>query len=219
MEQLARPISGSLRFLGLRRPEPTPSSYRRVEDALNPDAQLEISSRLDAGESLLWADVPRQGLMLRASDVFMIPFSLLWAGFAMFWFASAWGAGAPLPFVLFGVPFVAMGLHMIAGRFLVDARARARTVYGLTNRRAIIVSGIFSRSIQSLPLRTLTDVSLTEGSGGRGTILFGRPHPYAAFYGGMHWPGMTAHSTPGFEHIVGAKQIYDQLLAAQRAAT
>jgi len=87
----------------------------------------------------------------------MVPFSLLWGGFAIFWLASALIGGAPLPFALFGVPFVLMGLHMIFGRFIVDRRERAKTYYGLTDSRVIIVGGLFSRSVTSLALRTLSE--------------------------------------------------------------
>jgi hypothetical protein len=180
--------------------------------------QQEISRVLDSDESLLWSGAPRQGLMLRPGDIFMIPFSLLWGGFAIFWEASVLRSNAPVFFALFGVPFVLVGLYMIVGRFFVDARIRAKTSYGITNRRAIIVSGLFSRTTTSLPLRTLTDVSLQERPDHSGTIMFGRPLPYSYWSSGMRWPGMSQYSTPAFEMIRDAKSVHDQLLKAQRAA-
>lgn len=44
-----------------------------------------IESRLLPGEKILWTATPVQGLMLSASDAFLIPFSLIWCGFAIFW--------------------------------------------------------------------------------------------------------------------------------------
>jgi hypothetical protein len=122
----------------------------------------------------------------------------------------------PIFFALWGVPFVVVGLYLIVGRFFVDARARARTFYGLTNRRAIIVSGIMSRSTRSIPVRLLTDVSVQERANGTGTVLLGRPHPFAGWYSGMPWPGMDQYSTPGFELIPDAKRVHDQVLEVQR---
>ena len=182
--------------------------------------QNELAGVLDSGESLIWSGVPRQGILLRPSDGYMIPFSLLWGGFAIFWEASVLRTEGPNSefMSLWGIPFVLIGLYMIVGRFFVDARIRARTFYGLTNRRAIIISGVFSRTINSLPLRTLTDISLLERSDRSGTILLGRPQPYSSWGSGMRWPGMNQYSTPAFEMIPNAKGVHDQLLEAQRTA-
>jgi hypothetical protein len=148
----------------------------------------------------------------------MIPFSILWGGFAILWEASAVAMGAPFFFALFGVPFVLIGLHFTIGRFFLDSRMRAKTFYGLTDRRIIILSGVFSRSTNSLPLRTLHDLLLRERADGRGTILFGRPYPFASWYAGMQWPGMSHYETPSFELIEQSKRVHDQILEAQRAA-
>jgi hypothetical protein len=107
---------------------------------------------------------------------------------------------------------------MIIGRFFVDARIRSRTIYALTNRRAIIISGLFSRTVNSLLLRTLTDISLQERTDQSGTILLARPQPNSQWNSGMRLPGMSQYSTPSFEMIPNAKAVHDQLLKAQRAA-
>jgi Bacterial PH domain len=182
--------------------------------------QNEIAQALDSGESLIWSGVPRQGLVLRPSDAYMIPFSLLWGGFAIFWEISVLGTSGPNAgfMSIWGIPFVLIGLYLILGRFVVDARLRAKTFYGLTDRRAIIISGVFSRTTNSLPLRTLTDISLQERSDRSGTILLGRPQPYAYWSSSMRWPGMSQYSTPAFEMIPNAKAVHDQLLKAQLAA-
>jgi hypothetical protein len=179
---------------------------------------MELARLLDAGESLIWAGSPKRGVLLRPTDALMIPFSLLWGGFAFFWEFGVVTSGAPLLFRLWGVPFVLVGIYLIFGRFFADARVRASTVYGLTNRRAIIVSGVFARTTSSLPLRTITDISVQERGDRSGTVLLGRPNPYAAGQMGFMWPGMSQYSTPSFELIPEAKRVHDQLLAAQSAA-
>jgi hypothetical protein len=125
---------------------------------------------------------------------------------------------APGFFALWGIPFVLVGLYLIAGRFFVDARQRTATAYGITNKRAIIVSGLFSRSVKSLTLRTLTDVTLSERSDGSGSIVFGSQPSSGPWLGGASWPGRSAQQLPSFDLIEDAKAVYSQLRAAQSAA-
>ena len=175
-------------------------------------AQQEIQRDLDGSESLLWSGRPKQGVLLRRSDGYMIPFSLLWCGFAIFWEWSAATSGAPPFFLLFGGVFVLVGLHFVFGRFISDARLRRNTLYGITNERVIIRTG---KKVKSLNLRTLSDISLNEGSTGEGTILLGPESPMGAWQGGFAWPGMP-QGTPQLEQIADAKAVFDILRKAQR---
>ncbi len=165
-----------------------------------------ITVELAGGERLLWAGQPRQGIVLRPSDAFMIPFSLFWGGFAIFWEAGVIASGAPWFFVLWGIPFVVVGLYLIVGRFFWDARRRSRTFYALSDQRVIIISGGTSRKVTSLNLRTLSDISLTEKSDGTGTITFGPTHPLAGWGNGTTWPG-APQGPPSFEMISDAKDV------------
>ena len=176
---------------------------------------MTIQFPLDRGERLLWAGVLRQGLILRASDAFVIPFSLLWGGFALFWNVGVWTADTPLFFRLWGLPFLVIGAYITVGRFWVDARRRARTTYGVTDQRIIIASGAFTPSLKSLNLRTLADVTLNQRPDGSGTITFGPTTYGSSFNAGMSWPG--AVQPPSFEMIPDAKRVYDIVREAQSA--
>jgi hypothetical protein len=190
---------------------------------MNYKAREIVQNELDTGEKLLWAGMPRQGTVFRGSDVFMIPFSLLWGGFAIFWETMALAipnekAGAVgIVFPLFGIPFVLVGLYMIFGRFIYDSKKRAKTFYGLTDQRAIIVSGIFGKRVKSLNLRSLSDVSLSEKSDKSGTITFGQENLMLSFFGGNSFPGMGGSNVPKFELIENAKEVYNQLRAQQKS--
>ena len=139
-----------------------------------------VERQLSSGEKLVWSGQPRAGIQLRGSDAFVIPFSILWCGFAIFWESMVVRKGAPVFMRLWGIPFVLVGLYFVFGRFIVDAMVRGKTFYGISNERIIIITGLFSQEIKSLNLRTLTDVSLSERSDGSGTITFGRCIPWDA---------------------------------------
>lgn len=177
-----------------------------------------LTQLLDPGERLLWSGKPRSGIRLRAQDAYLIPFSILWCGFAIFWEFSVIDTGAPFFFKLWGIPFVCVGLFFVFGRFFLDAYNRAQTTYGVTNERIIIVSGIFSQQTKSLQLRTLSDVSLSQRGDGSGTITFGPSHYMNAFFPVGAWPGVARYAPPSFDLIDRAKDVYDIIRKAQRTS-
>jgi hypothetical protein len=158
-------------------------------------------------------------VVFTGADLLIVPFSLIWCGFAFFWEAEVIKMKAPLLMRLWGIPFVLVGLFFVFGRFLYDARRRERTFYGLTDRRAIIISGLSQRTTQSLSLRTLGDVSLSERSDMSGTITLGPHGLYPAWVRGMAWPGMAYKGPPSFELISNARSVFVQIREAQRKAS
>ncbi len=177
-----------------------------------------ICSELGLGEHLLWADRPGQGFVLRAGDAFMIPFSLMWGGFAIFWEVAVLASGVPWFFALWGIPFVLIGLYIMVGRFWADAWQRAKTLYAVTSERVIIVSGLFARQVKSLSIDTLSEVSFTERQDGSGTITFGPAPPFYSWQGGTCWPGFGRQAVPCFELAGEARKVYEVIRGAQRAA-
>ena len=182
-----------------------------------------VQEELAPGETLLWAGRPRQGVFLRPADALLIPFSLLWGGFAIFWEATVITTGAPFFFKLWGIPFVLVGLYVILGRFFVEARQRADTHYAVTTERILFLTAWPSRRITSLSLRSLPDVSLDQYTGGAGTITFGPLGfgplgPALRWSCGTVWPGGRARSVPSFEMIADARRVYEIIRSAQKQA-
>lgn len=176
----------------------------------------DIRRELTPGEQVLWSERPRQGLVLRGGDAFGVPASLLYAAFIFYWMHGVWTARAPLPFLLFGSAFVLVSLYVTVGRFFVDARRRSRTSYALTNQRALIVSGVWSRKVQSIGLQALDKLTLTERSDGWGTIAMG-PQPYFAWMLEINisWPGMEEKLGPRFELVPRARQVFELIQSAR----
>lgn len=175
----------------------------------------ELEREMGHSERLLWSGRPVQGLKLQGSDLYTIPFSLLWAGFAVFWTASVYRSGAPGFFVLWGAVFVMIGLYLVVGRFFYDAWRRARTYYGLSNKRVLIVHKSGSKRITSLNLASLDEINFTEGSSGGGSLQFGRDSFYGSKMLGTSWPGTSRHMAPRFELADDARRVYDLILRAK----
>jgi len=175
----------------------------------------------ERGERLLWHSAPRGGLRLRAADLFLIPFSLLWGGFAIFWESSVLSIpNAPWFMKLWGIPFVLIGLYLIVRRFFADAKMREKTLYAMTGERVPILSGVFRRESKSLTLRNLPEVSVVRARDDSGTISFGGAPPFAAFSGGIAgWPGSGRMQPPQFEMIDDVAAVAALVREAQRHAT
>ncbi len=176
----------------------------------------ELQQHLDTNEKLIWAGRPKTGIVFRTSDIFLIPISLIWCGFAIFWFLKALTSGAPFFFPMFGIPFIIIGLIFVFGRFIIDAKHRERTYYGLTDDRIIIKSGVYKKSIKSFNIRTLSDIEYDEKSDGSGTIHIGPKNPMMIWGNGMSWwPGIKA--TPSLDLIQDVRKVYNKIIEIQRS--
>jgi hypothetical protein len=172
---------------------------------------------LDPGERIIWSGQPQQGFLLRPSDALIIPFSLMWGGFAIVWESMAIFGGAPFFFMLWGIPFVIIGLYMIFGRFFVDIAQRRKTFYALTDERIIIISGLFNQNTKVLNLKSLSELNISTRSDGRGTVTFGASHPMSWMYSGSGFPNMGRyHIAPSFDMIHDAKTVYQHIKRLQR---
>lgn len=143
-----------------------------------------LRNYLLSGEQFLWNGRPKQGIHFQSYDVFLVPFSLFWGGFAIFWNASVWDAGAPSFFRLWGLPFLIIGVYLIIGRFLHDAYNRTYLYYAVTNQRVLIYNAGLGQSLKSLDIQSLPALSLSEKRNGSGTISFEpSSSPFDSFYG------------------------------------
>ena len=83
-----------------------------------------FSSELSPGETIQWTGRPNPTVIFHKEDWGLIPFGLLWGGFAIFWLLGAsglwdfWTNSPDQTFqwfgVIWGTPFVLVGQYLMA---------------------------------------------------------------------------------------------------------
>jgi hypothetical protein len=151
------------------------------------------------------------GLLLTQRDLFLIPFSLFWCGFVVFWEWGASHASGQMPFFpLFGIPFILIGAYFLAGRFVVDAWVRARTRYAVTSQRILILRTGPTLKFTALAIDRLPELSLNERADGWGTILFQPAQPVWNNRNFSNWTPALDPS-PQFLRIPEARNVFDRI--------
>lgn len=93
----------------------------------------------------------------------------------------------------FGLIFVMVGLYFVFGRFIVKARRKRRTVYGLTDTRAIVVEG--DRRVSDVRVKEESAKVRKNRDGVHVEVVFGSPGfptPYLNSGMEMLYPGRTS---------------------------
>src|SRR5262245_20313073 len=85
-------------------------------------------------ERVAWTGRPDPKRIFARGDLYMVPFSLMWGGFSIFWEAGVLSLGRPGFFALWGLPFVLIGQYFIWGRFIYKWWDRRRTAYAVTDQ-------------------------------------------------------------------------------------
>lgn len=145
-----------------------------------------IRPYLQTDESLLWHGKPEKLHLLSYQDIFKIPFSILWAGFAVFWETMVIVSGAPWFFPVFGSFFVLVGLYITVGRFLWKAYVLKRTLYAITDRKILIKH---LEQVELLRKEDYPPQTLKQYRDGTGTIyFFSPPSMFSRFEGRAAFP-------------------------------
>jgi len=143
-----------------------------------------VDREMDQGEQLVWAGQPNpRRFVLRALPTML--FAIPWTAFAIFWMWGASGFGEPSDmswprsmFALFGLPFVLIGLGMLSAPLWAIRKAR-RTVYAVTDRRAILFLGGWGTTVRSFGPDRMGGLRRRQRADGSGDILFEPSPPFA----------------------------------------
>lgn len=167
-----------------------------------------LARHLLRGERILWAGRPKQGLLLGAQDLLIIPLGLLFVTVGSVTVLRE--LHRPLsPDWVGGLIAICAGLLAVVGRHVLDGMLRARTYYAVTEKRILILrEGLFP-SLLGIDRANLTHVELLQaGARGtpRGTIRFG---PAQTDEWNMHGSWVAAFDpTPQFLGIADPAEVF-----------
>jgi hypothetical protein len=148
-----------------------------ITESTNASPEQQLRPYLRAQERLLWSGRPDPDVVFSSRDIFLIPFSLMWGGFALFWEGAVIVGGTNAFFILWGIPFVLIGLYMIFGRFIAKKRWRRRAAYGVTDQRALVAVG--TRSVSDSPVKNTATSVRRSRDGKHVTVSFGSQSSWA----------------------------------------
>ncbi|EMB15306.1 hypothetical protein [Rhodopirellula europaea] len=151
-------------------------SKAMIPDTVSPWLAELVREELLPDETILWAETPKPRFFTTGSTA-TFGFAVVWTAFSLFWVASALGFQVPNFdrgvdfFALFGVPFVLIGFAMLATPIWTYRNA-FKTVYLLTDQRAITFIGGFRMTIRSFHPRELRTVYRKQSADGSGDVIF-----------------------------------------------
>lgn len=172
-------------------------------------------------EKILWKGQPDPNKHLGKNDWFLIPFSIMWGGFAIFWeYMAIWGiffkdpvtvSASSMIFPLFGILFVLIGLYFMFGRFIYKRKRKEKTWYLVTNKRVLVVNLMRGKSVNTANLDMIPSYSKSIGTDGVGTLSFGSSNMFASMYansGLEFFAAMYGQAAPAFYDIKNADAVY-----------
>lgn len=163
-------------------------------------------------EELIWTGRPKQGIALRNSEFFLIPFSLVFLFMFIAFPTFILSQGGTIPTALWLI-FALQGVvvfYLIVGRFLVDAYLRSKVTYGITNRHVIIHHD--GGTTQSFEIQGLTHLSVEQHRLGSGTVTIGaKKRENQLVLRGLPMPGQDAYVPPALDLIPDAQRVYELL--------
>lgn len=143
------------------------------------DLRERVYRELEPGERIQWLDMPVPRFFTPRA-IHAVLFGIPWTTISIFWTAIAahgtlksGGLGLSIIFPLVGVPFILIGIGLLTSP-LWEYRKALRTVYVITDLRAITFEGGRTMTIRSYPPNRLGDVHRKEKKDGVGDVIIER---------------------------------------------
>lgn len=169
-------------------------------------------------EELLWTGEPVRHPVFTYVDILLVPASLLWAGFAVYWELNVLASDSPLFLRLWGIPFVLGGIYLVVGRFVVRVLRSRTTRYAVTNRRVIETVSWPRRRVTEYYLRDLPPPVIDHTDDrAHGSIAFGSFPGFQQSMSdamGYHDPRLGPRPVV-LRNIPRPRRVYDLITASQ----
>jgi hypothetical protein len=171
-------------------------------------------------EILLWVGQSDIRKIFTRLDLFLIPFSILWCGFAIYWeylalfIMKRQGHDPGLFSPLFGLLFVLMGFYLVVGRFFYKNYQKKNTFYALTNQRIFILPKTAKQTLRTLGIHQISAIHQSIDSAGIGTLIFGKVPMFGSFYGNTGLDFLASqynNEVMAFYDIPKAEAVYCQI--------
>ncbi len=160
---------------------------------------------LDRDEEIVWQGRPDGEFSVEDVSIVMVVFGIFFSGFAIFWMAMASQAG--ILFSLFGLPFVAAGVFLIANAVFGRTFRRRHSWYTLTNKRAFIATNfpVGGRRLKSYPITEENQLELVDGD--FSSIYFAKET--------RRGKNGTYETSIGFERLADGRDVYSLMRGIQ----
>ncbi len=132
------------------------------------------------GEEIVWTGRPDASVNFDRRDLALIPFSIVWAGFAIFatagfingYIETVGTGGQAGSFLVLGAMFSLLGLYLLVGRFFYKRWDKRRTYYALTDALVLILKTATTRPLSAVPWDKVPAIGKAQGFVGTGTVTF-----------------------------------------------
>lgn len=179
---------------------------------VDPEIEGKFQRELMLGERILWTGRPDPSRLFTRADLYLVPFTLLWAWFSIGFFIQELDRSPADPVTrVIGPFFAVVGLYALVGRFLYLRYRKRRTCYAVTDSRVLVLTETIKRSLLASRIKQIPAIHKTIRSDGSGTLRFGAGNFYSEMWKGTGFEFFGAAygpPAPSFVDIPDAEQVY-----------
>ena len=174
------------------------------------------------GEEIRWTGRPDASVNFDRRDLTLVPFSIAWAGFAIFVTAGfiagyieaveSGGQEGSFLFLVLGAVFSLLGLYLLVGRFFFKRWDKLRLYYALTDLRLLVLKTGTTSPLSAVPWDKVPAIGKEQGYGGTGTVTFAQVRWWKTDYGNTGLEFFTVfprRKVAAFYDIAEVDRVYD----------